>query len=364
MGSLGVLYNFDKNDKKRCWEISVDTSEKETVITTRTGHIGGKITEFTKILSQGKNIGRANSTTHFEQGLLEAKAKHKKKIEQGFSLEKNRRNVRIKLPMLAMDFKKRSHDIVYPCFVQPKLDGIRCIYRDGKLMSRTGKVFPHMTHILEQIQKQGTDLILDGELYNDNMSFQDISSVIGKVNEKPDNIKDINYIIFDHMSSDDYIKRLKDLEDMENLECRNIKIINTEICDNEASVKKLHGKYTKQGYEGIMIRNFLGKYDVNKRSKNLQKFKKFMDDEYKISGFTRGTGKEKDAVIWTCITPSGIEFNVRPKGTIKERENVLKEAEKYIGEMITVKFFNLTDDGVPRFPTTLHGVTSSIRNYE
>ena len=76
-------------------------------------------------------------------------------------------------------------------------------------------------------------------------------------------------------------------------------------------------------------------------------------------GFTEGEGHEKGLVIWTCKTKDGKKFNVRPRGTHEERAALFKEAGNYVGKKLTVRFQELTGDGIPRFPV---GIT--FRDYE
>ena len=70
----------------------------------------------------------------------------------------------------------------------------------------------------------------------------------------------------------------------------------------------------------------------------------------KIIGFTEGEGNETGCVIWECETPEGKTFKVRPRGTQDERKVIFKEGSKYIGQELTVRFQELSQDGIPRFP--------------
>jgi DNA ligase-1 len=106
----------------------------------------------------------------------------------------------------------------------------------------------------------------------------------------------------------------------------------------------------KEGYEGIMVRDLNGPYEINKRSKYLQKFKEFMEEEFKIIGYHDGTGDEKGAVIWDCEISSDKNVSVRPRGTFESRKKLFLEAEKYIGKKLTVIFQGYTEDGSLRFP--------------
>jgi DNA ligase-1 len=124
-------------------------------------------------------------------------------------------------------------------------------------------------------------------------------------------------------------------------------------------VERYHNLYVSDGYEGIILRNFLGSYEQKNRSKNLQKFKKFMDSEFKIVDFTEGTGTEKGLIIFECITSDGSKFRVRPSMSFEERAKMFKKGKIYIGKMLTVKYFEMTDSDIPRFPVGL-----CVRDYE
>ena len=78
-----------------------------------------------------------------------------------------------------------------------------------------------------------------------------------------------------------------------------------------------------------------------------------------VAGFTEGEGSEKGLVIWICKTKDGKPFNVRPRGTHEERAELFKKAKNYVGQKLTVRYQELSDDGIPRFPV---GIT--FRDYE
>ncbi len=99
-----------------------------------------------------------------------------------------------------------------------------------------------------------------------------------------------------------------------------------------------------------MIRNPNAPYKIGKRSKNLLKDKEFMEDEFKVSGFTEGTGDDKGTIIWECETKDKQSFSVRPRGTKEERRELFKTGDKYLGKNLTIIYFGLTTSGIPRFP--------------
>ena len=76
----------------------------------------------------------------------------------------------------------------------------------------------------------------------------------------------------------------------------------------------------------------------------------FNDDEFEIIGFQEGCGVDEKTVIWKCKTTNNEEFNVRPIGDLEHRRLLFSKAPKYIGKMLTVKYQELSEIGVPRFP--------------
>ena len=139
---------------------------------------------------------------------------------------------------------------------------------------------------------------------------------------------------------------------------------NIEVKD-EVDVIIKQAQFVSEGYEGAMVRNKDGKYGLGKRSSDLQKVKSFLDGEYEIIGFEEGSGNDAGTVIWQCRTaptsdyPYGNDFMVRPRGTREQRREWYENGTQYIGRMLTVRYQELTDDGIPRFP-----VGVAIRDYE
>jgi len=128
------------------------------------------------------------------------------------------------------------------------------------------------------------------------------------------------------------------------------KLVETFTIDTLERVKPLHDQFVAEGYEGIMLRDANGSYQINKRSKYLQKYKEFMDEEFQIVGFHEGTGNEKGAVVWDCKTKKGQPFAVRPRGTFERRKELFQDVAANVGSMLTVIFQEYSADGVPRFP--------------
>ena len=105
-----------------------------------------------------------------------------------------------------------------------------------------------------------------------------------------------------------------------------------------------------ESYEGLIVRDQEGPYEINKRSKYLQKYKNFNEDEFEIIGFHHEDLDGNKLLIWDCKTKDGKEFAVVPNGTNEFSIELFKNAKKYIGKLLTVVFFGYTEKGSPRFP--------------
>ena len=181
------LFGLTSKGKIKTWKVLViDLKDGTAAVDQTYGELDGKLQTNRKIVREGKNLGKSNETSVIEQANNEAESKFTKKFEQeGYAVDKD--NLRVpKLPMLAKPFDTMKHKIVYPCYVQPKLDGIRCfatkIDNDTiEYSSRKGKPFisvSHLTISLLDIMKIGDSW--DGELYTPELSFQEITSAVKK----------------------------------------------------------------------------------------------------------------------------------------------------------------------------------------
>jgi len=128
-----ILYKKDSKNKIREWAIQVTDS---TIIINH-GLLDGKKVEKIKQIKTGKNIGKKNETTPEEQAVLEATSTWQKQKDKGyFETIEEAKTEQVYLPMLAHMFTKRKHNIVYPAYVQPKLDG--CFFRTTKIITDQG----------------------------------------------------------------------------------------------------------------------------------------------------------------------------------------------------------------------------------
>jgi DNA ligase-1 len=363
MTETPILYITTKSGKVKSWEINVVKGPTSSKIVAITGFVGGKMTEYSSEITEGKNLYKSNATDHYSQALFNAKSKWNKKRDEGYHEPGDNSKSNTILPMLALDYTVRSGDIEFPCYTQPKLDGVRGVFYNNIIYSRKGKEFFGLEHITEALKNFPE--ILDGELFSKELTFQEIVGIVRKKKfsiKDRETIKKIKFVVYDLVSEVDYTDRNKLLKELiGDGKYPDVILHTTDIAKNKEEIDYYHDKYVSKGNEGVIIRNFKGAYEEKNRSKNLQKFKVFMDSEFEIVGFTEGTGTEQGLVVWECLVPGSENktFSVRPTGTFEERKKMFKNAKKYLKKMLTVKFFEMTDSGIPRFP-----IGKTIRDFE
>ena len=360
---LETIYKKTKTGATQEWTIEVVGNKYRT----HSGQVDGAITMNEWTICYGKNVGRANETTDKEQTMAEAVAKRTKKLESGyFENIKHINKTQYFEPMLAAKWEDCKDKIQYPIYSQAKLDGIRCVVTKNGMFSRNGKPILSAPHIIDSLQKVflvNPNLILDGELYCDKFAndFNKIVSLVKKTKPTDADLKEskkyIEYHIYDLPSSDkNFVHRAYDLGILFEtyLEMgKYCRIVQTYKVDDEKAVEELYGGYVEAGYEGQMLR-IDGKYE-NKRSKNLLKHKSFVDDEYTILDIVEGEGNRTGTAGYMVFeTIDGKPFKSNVKGTWDETAEMLKSKKKLIGKQATIKYFNLTPDGIPRFPYVIN----------
>ncbi len=364
------LYGKTSTGKIKEWEIRVDSKANAgdiagVICTTHGLEYGKKQVDYVMV-TKGKNIGRSNETTPVEQAISQAQSKWNGKIDECYA--ENIADIpEDTLPMLAKTYDDFKHKIEYPCYVQPKLDGVRCLAKmvDGEIQffSRKGKRYMTIEHISEQLKScMNLNEVLDGEIYIHGEEFQDIISAVKNVKNKSTTLikcRDLEYHIYDIADKNNHFKnRLNRLNKL-NICGINIIVVDTYVVNNEDEMKHYHNLFTADNYEGIIIRNKQGKYQFDSRSNNLQKYKHFLDEEFEIVGVKCGTGRYEKCGTFICRMKNGNTFDVNAKGTIAKKQEYLRNKNKYIGKLLTVKFQEKSKEGVPRFPVGL-----AVRDYE
>lgn len=367
--NLPTLYKNNHAGKLQEWTIYT----KSNTFWSEEGVVDGVITKSTPTVCEGKNLGRANETTPEQQALCEAKAKWQRKLDKGYVQDKSKVNDAMAYfePMLCKKYEdyKSQIDFSTPVFVQPKLDGMRNICKQNGMFTRNGKPVvsaPHIFAALKSILDLYPDTIFDGELYCNKFKndFNSIISLVKKTKPTPQDLKDsaasIQYWIYDLPSCDEVFsertKQLKALLKTINDPC--IVYVETHEVKSFDETDNLYGKWLEEGYEGQIIR-LDSKYEC-KRSSKILKRKEFQDAEYLVTGVGAGVGNRTGTLGYvTCQTADGKSFKSNIKGTFEYVTQLWNDRDNLIGKWVTIKFFALTPDGIPRFPYVI-----GIRDYE
>lgn len=352
---LPTLYKKSSTGKTSQWTIEV----KDNCFRTISGFTDGEKVTSAWTCCEGKNIGKSNETTPDSQALAEAEATWKKKVEGGMYEDiKDIGTKKFFEPMLAKKLEDYIDDLKYPVLSQPKLDGIRCIVKADGMWSRKGKEIKSAPHIYESLKplfKKDPDLVFDGEMYCDKLAndFNKICSLVKKTKPTKEDLIEsaqvIEYHVYDLPScKKGCMERLIYLSAL-NLPSCCVKVL-SETIHNKKELEAEYENLMSQGYEGQMIRVLDGKYE-NKRSKNLLKNKEFVDEEFVIKGVEEGRGNLANKMGKLILeTSEGKEFGAAINASWEELEKYWKERDSLIGKTATVKYFQLTNDKIPRFP--------------
>jgi len=277
-------------------------------------------------------------------------------------------------PMLAHVYTDQTQiDWSKPVYMQPKLDGVRCIFTKDGAFSRTGKRFMNVKHIELELQglfKQQPHLILDGELYNHKLKndFEKIISLVRKQKPTDTDRLDAQHLVQFHVydytgQKPNLLENLKYKGRQDNLTCSDIYCpsicyTDTRRVATPAMIKVLHDKWLDMGYEGSIIR-LNGPYE-NKRSKNLLKVKDFSDSEAKIIDFVEGKGKRRGTIgKFIAVDSQGMQFGMPVMDKFKYLQDNFKEMQTWIGKIATFTYFEKTKRGSYRHP-----LFKALRNYE
>jgi DNA ligase 1 len=369
---LPRLYARDSKGRIKIWSIETQLNSDDTgTYTVSHGLVAGKRQSSPKTITVGKNLGKANETSPFDQACSEAQSKWNKQIDKGYVEDINSiplaNEVPLFLPMLAHKWEERGKHITFPAFIQPKLDGFRCVSgrRDGTdvvLWSRRRKLFAAPDKIIAELDTIiPNDGCLDGELYrhdwrspSNEPDFQRIASATKKRRADTDLLE---YHVYDRPVPEQpelsfYERFYKPaFEEGTLVGTERVKIVPTYKIDTPEEMMDFFEEWTsgKLPYEGLMIRNFEGAYTYDSRSNDLLKVKDFQEEEFEIIGGKEGTGKDAGTVIFILQTSDGKEFESRPTGTHEQRAEYYTNLDQYVGKLLRVRFNGLSNSGIPRF---------------
>jgi len=400
---LSVLYKRTKSGAIQYWQIGARDYVTHSTITKTSGQLGTTSPiVHTENIFTGKNLGKANETSPLQQADLQAQSDWNKKHDEGY---KSRQDLGIGIsgdlmhyaidhvnyktltealnaalpkfntdangqakPMLAktVDWNK----VTYPCYVQPKLDGVRCLMVVSKddagqpittFLSRSGKPYTTLDHIKADVDAYmyswlPNDFILDGEIYSHGeLNFQQIVAAVKK--QRPDSLK-LHFRAYDVVSDEKQDERaVKAYALVQSINSSFVQFVETVIRDTKEEIKELHDNWVSQGYEGAMIRLLDGHYGQGQRSSHLLKVKEFNSTEFTFKCFE--TGLRDEDLIAVCETTDGKEFRAKMIGNKLSKAVLKTECGELQGAQLTIKHFGWTELNLPRFP-----IGVNFRDYE
>ncbi len=412
------LFTVNKHGKLHQWRIWV----KGSAIHRSDGNVDGKQRDLGIQNARAMNVGRSNSVSAEAQARVLAERMWVKQLDKKYAPGKDdvkgkvifrhvqqqkakngRSNRGVKMwgasstsnatagaavsgiaklpPMLCPsgDFEKNKKHIVYPCVVQPKLDGLRCIASrrpDGtvSLQTRGGYEFVHLEHIRESLTKffEGAppETLLDGELYahtlpkaiaadvapgGENVArFQFVSSVCKVSRTNPADLEQhVGYWVFDLYNLElEYVERQKRLRAALRDPIPHLTLVESRPVETEAQVEKALVHFVGHNFEGAIVRNLHGLYQAGPtRSKNLIKYKLFFDEEVTLVGASAKTGTQAGAVVWEVRDASGHTFSASMLGTVQFQRELYDSRKKYLDgkTKATIRFNERSQLGIPRF---------------
>ncbi len=354
------LIGENKNGGKKFWRLHILRDTDQYFTQTEWYQISktGKETkrQFSEpYFATPTNEGRANARDSKEQSEFEFDAIIKKQRDKGFGYDGETRQM-YPMPMLAHKFSDHKGKMDFPVFVQPKLNGMRMLFDGFEGWSRGNKTV--IPEVIKHLNFDTAGFILDGELMlPGNQLLQESMKAIKKY--RPELSSKLLYHVYDIVDTDlPYVERYKIIEDICRNAPENIKIVNTVRADDESQVMHLHRLFVSDGFEGTMVRDPASFYEIGKRSYSLLKLKDFVDAEYRIVNVVDGDGSDTGLAIFELETDSGARFNCRPEGSQENRAELYKNRKELVGKFLTIRYFELSRDGIPIFP-----VGVSIREY-
>jgi DNA ligase-1 len=262
---------------------------------------------------------------------------------------------------LAQKFEAKRINNKKSVFVEPKLDGGRCIsiVENGNvtMLARSGRAIVNFEDTIGQDLAKLPDGVYDGEIMSN-----DFQALMQQIHRKYDIDTSGTYLaLFDYVSLEEW----KGPDKMIGSSCR--ERYNT-LCDNLDTIEseqvqvvarfEVHPdditsyqlQFVSEGYEGTMIKDPEAQYRRG-RGYEVMKLKDFLDVDCEVLRLEEGTGKFEGTLGALIVNHEGVEVGVGSGFTEDEREEIWSDPERFIGQIAEMRCQEITPDGSLRFPT-------------
>ncbi len=236
-------------------------------------------------------------------------------------------------------------------WMSEKLDGVRAYWDGRRFLSRQGNIYHAPDWFLDGLP----DVPLDGELWIDRKAFQRTVSIVRR-RDKSEHWKQVRYLIFDAPASggpfEDRVAFLAD--EIRRWQNSFAELHPHELCRDLDHLQQELERVESLGGEGLMLRQPGSQYATG-RSATLLKVKTFHDAEAEVLTHEPGKGRHKGRLGALSVRlPNGKVFSVGTGFSDKERET-----PPPVGSVITFRYQELSDGGIPRFPSFV-GVRTDV----
>lgn len=267
--------------------------------------------------------------------------------------------------MCGFRYQDKGHTLPETFDVQPKLNGLRCLYNKGIFQSRDEKVWHpgKVAHVIDALATIPDNWVLDGEWYCHGLSLQQINSAMSVNSQLTTEITPtIQFWVFDGFNKSNplepFYERFAKIQGLlRNLPqtADQVQLVPTYRCDIPLA-EHMFANAKRQHFEGLMYRVRESSYghahlctNADNRWNCLLKRKDFLDANVLVLGVSRGEGKYSEAMgALICEFENGRQFSVGSGFSDAERFRYIDQPP--IGSTIRIKYEMLSDEGVPLKP--------------
>jgi DNA ligase 1 len=347
-----TLYKLDSTDRLRTWRMERNGPAYRTL----SGLADGKQAE-----SGWTTAVPASQSTPERQAIFEVEAHYRHQLDREYHDNPDT----VATPKMIEPMLAKTYASAPPVgsYFQAKLDGIRCIMTAEGMFTRQGQpitAVPHLHAAAAPLFRKYPHIILDGELYNHDLrdDFGEISSIVRKKNPTKEALEKAERVMQYHVY--DLVDETQKFSDrsatvaklLKELDCPWFVTVGTLRLHSPNDADVFYGEACAAGYEGGMYR-LDAPYEVGRRSKSLLKRKDFMTSEYPLLRLEEGNGNWAGAIKRAVLRhPDGSEFGAGLRGSYAKMK-ALMGVEIGPKACVTLRYFQLTPDGVPRFPVVI-----------